>query len=436
MYRNSQLNQLGASGAQPVTVYVAGGVRDAAGLAAAPGAVAVVGDRVLVAGPAGAVLDQIPPDASRIDLPDHLLLPGLVNAHVHLDLTDIGPLPYPGSFIDWIRHIIAHRPRTPDAIASAVARGAALSRSAGVLTVGDIAGELHALTALAQTDLRGVSFIELIGLDETSIDHIRRLSAAFTHPDLAQPRSAIRPGASPHAPYSTGPFIYGPADLIAQQLRAPFTTHLAETLEEAQFVADATGPFRELIESLGRWDDRLLDHYGSGDSPVHWFTRHVTTPSLLAHCNHVGDFDMAMLAEAGHSVAYCPRASDYFGHRRHRYRDMIEAGINVCLGTDSIVCHGSLSILDEMRHLHARDGTDPALLLKMATMNGLRALRLDEHDATFGAGASPGIVAVAYDRHSTVDPLQQVLDPLCPSRPDSVRVVHWRTGVGVTGSES
>ena len=101
------------------------------------------------------------------------------------------------------------------------------------------------------------------------------------------------------------------------------------------------------------------------------------TTFVAAHCNYVDDQAIRLLKLCEISVAYCPRASNYFGHQNHRYLEMIDAGVNVCLGTDSIICHGTLSILDEMRFLYQRDKCNPEILLKMATVNGLRALRPD-----------------------------------------------------------
>ena len=106
---------------------------------------------------------------------------------------------------------------------------------------------------------------------------------------------------------------------------------------------------------------------------------------------------MDLLAGAGVSVAYCPRASDYFRHSNHPYRDMMARGINVCLGTDSILCHGDLSILEEMRFLRLQDGIDTPTLLKMATTCGMKALGLMPVDATFNPGAAPGLIGLRYD---------------------------------------
>ena len=96
-------------------------------------------------------------------------------------------------------------------------------------------------------------------------------------------------------------------------------------------------------------------------------------------------------------VAYCPRASAYFGHANHRYRDMLGAGVNVALGTDSILCLGTadrISVLDEMRLLHRRDATDPMTLLAMTTIKGARVLGTRESLVTLKPGESAGLLAL------------------------------------------
>src|SRR5581483_11139217 len=144
------------------------------------------------------------------------------------------------------------------------------------------------------------------------------------------------------------------------------------------FLTSAEGPLRTLLESIGLWDAAAARDFGHGRTPIeHARTNALTRVALVAHVNDASDRDLDILAESGASVAYCPRASAYFGAERHfgphRYRDMLTRGINVALGTDSIVnlppdaAHRGISIWDEMRFLHARDGTAPATLLGMAT---------------------------------------------------------------------
>lgn len=392
-------------------VYVAGAVRDAAGVNASPGAVAIREGRIVAAGEVEAVLVAAGANAERVDLHDRLLIPGLVNAHTHLDLTGVGFRPYGGDFVGWIRMVIAERPKAERNSGEAVWEGAYLSVNSGVFTVGDIAGNSAATVAVRGSPLRGVSYRELIGIS----DQAHEAALSRIPPPEVSPEGNVRVGLQPHAPYSTGPRLYSVAHGARYVGNRPASTHLAETLEELEFVATATGPFRNLLEDVGKWDNQFEAHYNKGEHPVEWLANRLNfyegqqRPWLVAHCNYVDESHIALLKKYRFSVAYCPRASEYFGHKYHRYRDMIAAGVNVCLGTDSIICHGSLSILDEMRRLHQRDGTDPGLLLKMATVNGMRGLCMDEKDATFSPGANPGVVAIRYDGRPGVDPLGLVL---------------------------
>ena len=419
----------GDSSTQPATVYVAGAVRDAAGVHAAPGAVALRAGRIVAAGPVEPVLQAAGPNARSFELDHRLLIPGLVNAHTHLDLTGVGYRPFTGDFVSWGKMIIGARQSSGGNYGPAVFTGAQLCASAGVLTVGDIAGAWQATLALRQTGLRGVSYAEVGGLGSSLV---RCPPSAWLSVDRS---NGVANGIQPHAPYSTGPAMYRSAVRLAAARQMPLATHLAELHEEIEFVAAAAGPMRRFLDELGKWDDRYLAFYGGGQHPVEWLfancgtvadERSALTPNLsqgerglaprwlLAHCNYVEDAHIRLLAEHRASVAYCPRASEYFGHRNHRYRDMLAAGVNVCLGTDSIICHGTLSILDEMRRLYQRDRTDPEILLKMATVNGMRGLGLDEKDATFAPDANPGVVAIRYDPRSGVDPLERVLSADAP----------------------
>jgi cytosine/adenosine deaminase-related metal-dependent hydrolase len=227
-------------------------------------------------------------------------------------------------------------------------------------------------------------------------------------------------GVQPHAPYSAGLELYIEAARLAQQRGYRLSTHLAETEEEIRFVREGAGPFVDLLRELGKWDGSIR---ATGLHPVQWLEPALKMgPWLLAHCNYVEDAHIEVLARCGASVVYCPVASDYFGHHRpwrgsvHRYREMLGAGVNVCLGTDSIVCQpadasggASLGVLEQMRHLYRRDGTDPGTLLRMATVNGMRAMGLTEADATLRSGAAAKLVGIPIDLDDPTEPLEQAL---------------------------
>ncbi|MEM6458296.1 MAG: amidohydrolase family protein [Planctomycetota bacterium] len=369
-----------------------------------PGAVVTRRGRVIDAGPAEEMWRRYG-DVPERDLGPRLLVPGFVNAHTHLELTAIGPRPYGGDFVGWVEMLRSYWPgdgvafaKRPDPgwFATAAADGARQAIAAGTDAVGDISRFDGVAGARRGVGLAGVSFVEVFGLGPPwDADALARLS---------QPAD----GFQPHAPYSAGPALFDAACNTGK----PLSCHLAETPEEARFVAAAQGPFRDLLERLGKWSDGFAAAYGDGLSPVRWMEPYLRRrPWLLAHGNYVDDDDLALLAETGASVAYCPVASEYFGHPRkghppHRYREMLAAGVNVCLGTDSVVCQPEeepqpLGVLPQMRRLHRRDGTDPALLLRMATTHGRQALGLGD--------AVTRLAALRFDPDDPTPALTQVL---------------------------
>ncbi len=397
----------------------------------AEGRIVAAGEPAQVAAACGGELGRV------VSLPNMLLLPGFVNAHAHLGLTSMGPRPYGGSFTDWLRMAMREAPAPAPGsahggegeIRRSVARGVELSRDAGVGWVGDIAGSAAAvLGRCGNAGVAGVGYLECFGIGSrgqlvagelgAKLEGIEGEVARIQEREAAGARVVL--GVQPHAPYSAGLELYVEAARLAQRRGYRLSTHLAETEEEIRFVREGAGPFVDLLRELGRWDGSIR---ATGLHPVQWLERALKMgPWLLAHCNYVEDVHIEVLARCGASVVYCPVASDYFGHHQpwrgsvHRYRQMLEAGVNVCLGTDSILCQpadatggASLGVLEQMRHLYRRDGTDPKVLLRMVTVNGMRAMGLAEVDATLQGGVAAKLVGVAIDPDDPTDPLEQAL---------------------------
>ncbi|MFB3137723.1 MAG: amidohydrolase family protein [Phycisphaerales bacterium] len=401
------------------TLIRAGLVVDSEGCRAGPGAVLMDGPRIGAAGAPAAI--GRPSGARTVDLPDAVVLPGLVNVHCHLDLSHIGPVPFGGDFVDWIDQVRLKRAGDDQAIAASVRRGIDLARAGGTALVGDIAGagSLIPIRELRAAGLAGVSFLEVFGVGRRQGNAIRALTEAVkfeSNRDGSQ--DGLRLGAGPHAPYSCGIDVYR----AAAELGVPVATHLAESLEELQFIRAAEGPLAGLMKSLGVWDETIYPHHAH---PIDYLADALrATPFIAAHLNYVEDRHLELLADWRTTVAYCPRASAYFGHPQpgrspHRYRQMFEAGVNVALGTDSLICLDTpdrISVLDEMRFLYRRDGTDPMTLLRMATTAGAVALGADPSLVTLAPGPTAGLLAATFDPRNPLDPFRQVLQ-----RDDPVR---------------
>ncbi len=416
----------------------AGAVRDALGVNHRPGAIAIDDQGSIIA--AGSV-DHVKPLATThtrvLSLPDQLVMPALVNAHAHLDLSFLGPQAYDGNFVGWLSRITELRlgGQSVDCITQSVHDGLRQSYEQGVGYVGDVAGSVHAVMArdVSSVKFPGVSYLECFGVGRGQVDGFIRLQRALA--ELPRSPKHFKVGLSPHAPYTAGLALYLAVTRLAEEKGYPLCTHLAESPAEIEFVRDLKGLFVDRRKQLGKWDDTLAP---TGQHPIDWLQPALRrTPWLVAHANFADENHLRPLAFSHTSVVYCPRASDYFGFPTgaggggggvHPYRAMLQAGVNVCLGTDSILCQPPASIepqpmsmLAQMRYLYQRDQTEPDLLLRMATVNGLQALGLPSCYATLqpgtpgspGAPGSPGcparLIQVRFDVSNSADPLQQVL---------------------------
>jgi cytosine/adenosine deaminase-related metal-dependent hydrolase len=312
-------------------------------------------------------------------------------------------------------------------------RGIELSRSAGVLAVGDIAGAMRMtppapprastipLRVMREMGMAGVSFLEFFAIG-AGRDRFRQWLPQLLEEELRGSQDIARIGLQPHAPNTVCLAAYRWAREFAGTHRIPLCTHLAESPEERRFIADASGPMRELLERLGLWDESVAAEIGRGVSPV----AHVAgtlreAGPLVAHVNDATDADLDLIRAMNATVVYCPHASEYLGAAAHfgphRYRDMLQRGIPVALGTDSLVNlpvaaarapddgGTGLSIFEEMRLLVRRDGTESQTLLAMATVNGACALGLSEKRFVLAAEAEiAGLVGVAMEERGPLRP--------------------------------
>jgi cytosine/adenosine deaminase-related metal-dependent hydrolase len=228
-------------------------------------------------------------------------------------------------------------------------------------------------------------------------------------PDDAVKGSDLKPGVSPHAPYSIDADGYRRCLAAARADGLPLTTHLAESPDEAVFLRDHTGPFRELWERLGAWDEASVPRFEGG--PVRYaaslglLDHH---PAALAHFNYCDDAELGLLARGRASVVYCPRTHAYFGHPPHRWREMLGAGINVAVGTDSRASSPDLNLVDELRLLHGLAPDVPALTLwELATTRGARALGLADEAGSIMPGRFGDLVVFPTSGN---DPLAHILE--------------------------
>jgi cytosine/adenosine deaminase-related metal-dependent hydrolase len=214
---------------------------------------------------------------------------------------------------------------------------------------------------------------------------------------------------SPHAPFSIEIDGYRRCAEAARRANVPIATHLAESPDEAAFLADHSGPFRRLWETIGGWDD-AVPRFAGGPLRMAKEVGLLDTPrSLLAHVNYVNEEELALLAVGVSTVVYCPRTHAYFRHPRHSWLEMLKRGINVAVGTDSTASSPDLNLVQDLRLLHTIAPQVPAeTIWEMATVRGASALGLSDVVGVIESGNAADLVA--FPIRGSDDPLREVLE--------------------------
>lgn len=371
----------------------------------ADGTVTVRGERVVSVEPAG---DRRP----DTHFGNAAIIPGLVNAHTHLDLSATrGAVPPTPDFVGWLRKVIDHRhARTPESTVTAIRAGLAECLAFGTTLVGDIAAGGLSWDALAAAPAWAVCFREVLGLPAG------RVATAWAdigrwvedHPDTP----TCRAGVSPHAPYSVH------KALIEASARLWLVcVHLAETPAERELLETRGGPFVPFLRDLGVWDP-------SGLAPsldwVAWKASRAPA-ALLAHGNYLSP---STPLPANTTVVYCPRTHAAFGHPPHPFRELVVRGVRVALGTDSLASNPDLDLLAEARFVHERHPDVPGeQLLRMATANGAEALGFADRTGSLEPGKSADLVVVPLPEAEAADPYSLLLAADAPAGP---RKTMWR----------
>lgn len=316
------------------------------------------------------------PHPEAIDLGNVAVIPGLVNAHTHLEFSHLAePIPAGDSFASWIGSVIQER-RTRTATAEeSLQTGLDELRRCGTVAAGEIATRSWPRGASVEGGPALTVFREVLGLSPDAVP--LRLAELRDHLEAEEAGGLVRRGVSPHAPYSVHPDLFHGAVALARERNVPMAMHLAETREELELLRSGSGPLVELFERMGIWRPeiiprrtRILD-YLPGLAEV--------GQALVVHGNYLDDDEIAFLADRPNmTVVYCPRTHRHFGHARHPLPRLRERGIRVALGTDSRASSPSLDLWEDVtlvRDLFPE--VSPPALLRMATGDGAAALGSD-----------------------------------------------------------
>jgi cytosine/adenosine deaminase-related metal-dependent hydrolase len=334
-----------------------------------------------------------------IELGSVAVLPGLVNAHTHLELSWMRGLTLPrGPFPDWIRSVIALRRMGPQPGQSspgkAIIEAIDECRRCGTALVGDIANTAITKGPLAASDLHAVIFRELIGFRGHRATAI--VDEAMSEIADHLPTPNVRMTLAAHAPYSVSPALFRAIkEALAGDEVSPCSVHVGESSEELSFLDTGGGPWHQLLEELGAWDSSWV---APACDPVEYLDRigFLDERLLCVHAVQLKRAAVELLARRGATIVTCPRGNRLTGAGVPPVELFYTSGIRVAVGTDSLASVPDLNLFSELLELHSLAPEVPAKrLLESATLNGARALGWSNDFGTIEPGKRAALIAVA-----------------------------------------
>ncbi len=376
------------------------------------GRVAIEGGLVVAV---GGELQEREPD---LVCADSVILPGLVNAHTHLELSYLKEaVPPSEDFVGWVEGLLARRAETDetsDPAAHAAALAAARSmHAAGTVAVGDVSNTLRTPAVLAEAGLAGVVFHELVGFGQG--DRPAQVREARARADAAS-TDAVRVMLAAHAPYSVSRELF---EAIREDLGTRpgdvSTVHVAEGLEEVQFLKSGDGPWRGVLDRLGVWNPdwrvpavspvAYLDDLGLFDGRV-----------LAVHGVQRDGQDLARLRATGTTLVSCPRSNQWVGAGAPPVDAFYASHVHVAFGTDSLASVPDLNLFAELAEAHRLAPRVPARwLVESATAVGAAALGLRARFGTIEPGKSAALLRVRLPEGAE-DPEEYLVSGLAASQ--------------------
>jgi len=352
------------------------------------------------------------PAGEELQLGNAVLMPGLVNAHCHLELTVMRGFLEDLDFRRWILRLTNARRAVldRDALLDSARYGLEEGVRAGVTTYADTCESGVVVQAMREAGVRGIVYQEVFGPDPArcaeSIAGLRELVAGLRY--LETP--LVRVGVSPHAPYTVSDELFRATADLAREQRLPMAIHIAESELEWALVVDGAGSFAEGLRRRG------ITVGPRGASPIQLLARLgvLDTRPLLIHCVRIDGRDIESVAGSGSTIAHCPASNAKLGHGTAPIDEILAAGIPVGLGSDSVASNNRMDIVEEARlallaqrtRMRSCETPEAVDVLEMATIGGARALGLDTVVGTLEVGKQADLVAFSLEGSGPVqDPI-------------------------------
>ncbi|MBU1168109.1 MAG: amidohydrolase family protein [Proteobacteria bacterium] len=326
-----------------------------------------------------------------------VLMPPLVNAHTHLELSALkGRLTLDKGFEVWVKDLLSLREKTGrDGLLEGFNQGIRELTDSGTLVVGDISAMGIGDTILGESVLSGIVFREYLGniIPEIPMDEIN---------------GGFVVALAGHAPHTSSPELLKSLKNRCRKRGLPFSIHLGESREEMEFITTGKGSWADFLTYRG------ID-FSSWGIPCQSPVKHLAQLGLLdektlcVHVIHADDDDIHLLSQTKSPVCLCPRSNHLLHNTLASVEKMQANGLLLCLGTDSLASTPSLSIRDEMKFIaHHVSGIEPKDIFRMATENGARALGLGETFGRLEPGMSGALIHVRIQANHKQDILESI----------------------------
>jgi 5-methylthioadenosine/S-adenosylhomocysteine deaminase len=392
-----------------MTVYEADWICPATSEPIHHGAIAVEGGRIISIGTAKEIAGS-----HRVQYAGCAIIPGFVNAHAHLELTILRGLLENIPFLQWIQRLthIKYQILTRDDLKLSAQLGAIEMLRAGVTTIAEVMDVGAGWEAMWEFGLQGIAYQEVFGPAESIVAESMKGLVDKVDRYRTRESTARKIGVSPHAPYTVSRPLFEAVRDYARKTGLRMTAHVAESRDETGFVRDGAGPFAAAHTKRG------IEVTPRRCMPVAYMdSLGLLGPDmLLAHGVETNERDLDRLRETGTFVVHCPKSNAKLGNGTARIHDMLERGVRVSLGTDSVASNNVIDMFEEMRAaifqqrtLTGRiDAMTAADAFKMATIEGAHCLGLQDQLGSLEPGKRADFAVIDLSLPST----QPVYDPV------------------------
>lgn len=326
-----------------------------------------------------------PKEAKLIDLGEVVLMPALVNAHTHIELSFLkGFIDKPSSFVSWVKKVITLKKNLQKHQIKEAAREVLSSFfNQGIGFLGDVGNSLESLELFDELPFAGVFFFEVLNF-----------RGDLRVGDLKIPgeKYGFKIFPTAHAPHTVAPKILKELKNLSRNLEGVFSIHCAESREEVEFLLTGKGEWKKLLESRNQLPENFKPFKRT---PVkHLESLEVLDEkTLLVHCIHITSEEIELVKKSGASICVCPTSNLFLQNELPRVKEFLKANINVCVGTDSGASNPVLDIWKELEILKTRLNIPEETLIKMATLNGAKALGL-KHTGAIAPGFAPALIGI------------------------------------------